>query len=66
MTLTNVSTGLETSAVFKEIVVQTSDLTGTAVLWSPQVLASTGVSYDWSMKNHLPGFNDDISRLLCQ
>lgn len=60
MTFTNTSSGLETSAVFKEIVVDTHDAdTGTAVLWNPVVLTNTkDVSYSVGPSNGLPGYGD--------
>ncbi len=63
MTFTNVSTGLETSAVFKEIVVDTyDDDTGTAILWNPVVLTDTkDVSYSVHTSNGLPGYQAETS-----
>ncbi len=59
MTFVNVSAGTETSAVFKEIVVDTcDDDTGTAVLWDPMVLNQPpGVSYAAVESNGLPCFH---------
>lgn len=59
-TFTNVSTGLETTAAFKEIVLDTiDDDTGVAVLWAGQIVgASAGVSYTLGTSNGLPGFHD--------
>ena len=56
MDFTNVSTGLETSAVIKEIVVQALD-GGVALLWSGQVLTDTkDVAFTLGASNGLPGF----------
>ncbi|HAU36687.1 MAG TPA: hypothetical protein DCX07_03090 [Phycisphaerales bacterium] len=63
MTFTNVSTGLETSAVFKELVVDTyDDDTATALLWNPVVLTDTkDVSYSVHTSNGLPGYQTQTS-----
>jgi hypothetical protein len=54
MTFTNVSTGMETSAVFKEIVIDTYvNDTNTAILWNGKVLSG---SYTMADSNGLPGF----------
>ena len=53
-TFTNVSTGMETSAVFKEIVVDTYDNdTNAAILWNGKVLSG---SYTMTNSNGLPGY----------
>jgi len=58
-TFSNISTGLEDSVVFKEIVIDTIDNdTDTAILWNAQIAgASAGVSYSIDQSNGLPGFN---------
>jgi len=62
MTFTNTSSGLETSAVFKEIVVDMHDndlSSGADVLWNPVILTNTNdVQFGLAKKcNGLPGFN---------
>ena len=63
MTFINTSWGSETSAVFKEIVVDTcDDDTGTAMLWDPAVLNQPpGVSYTAVDSNGLPCFQSSTS-----
>ena len=60
---TNVSIGLETSAVFKEIIVDTADDdTGEVFLWDGYVLTNTaGVAYWLVESNGLPGFYNETS-----
>jgi len=55
---TNVSTGMETTAVIKEIVLRlTNEATGLAVLWDGKVLTDTKeVAYDLGASNGLPGY----------
>ena len=59
MSFTNVSIGGETSAVFKEIVLDTyDDDTGTAILWDPVILTYTKkVRYTVGASNGLPGYH---------
>ncbi|KPK84213.1 MAG: hypothetical protein AMJ81_06215 [Phycisphaerae bacterium SM23_33] len=69
MTFINASSPADTSAAFKEIVVDTcDDDTGTAVLWNPQVLNQPpDVSYTAVDSNGLPcfqGFTTDATALL--
>lgn len=55
MTFTNASTGLETSAIFKEIVLDTFDSDNdNAIVWNPVVLDG---SFDIGDSNGLPGYN---------
>jgi len=66
MSFTNTSGGLETSAVFKEIVIDThdSDLSsGANVLWDPIVLTDTNnVRFNLAKHpNGLPGFNQETT-----
>ena len=58
LAFTNTSTGLETTAVVKEIVVrQYDEATGQAVLWDGEVLTDTKeVAYDLGTSNGLPGY----------
>ncbi|MHC4562948.1 MAG: PEP-CTERM sorting domain-containing protein [Planctomycetota bacterium] len=62
-TFTNVSTGLETSAVAKEIVIDTADDdTGVTFLWDPLVLTTTAdVAFVTGKSNGLPGYHADTS-----
>ena len=57
-TFTNASTGLETSAVFKEIVIDRYDGdTGLAILWNGVVVTDTPqVAYTLDDSNGLPGY----------
>lgn len=59
-TFTNVSIGLETSAVFKEIAIDTGDDDMSSVfLWGGTVLTnSPGVSYTIRPSNGLPGYGE--------
>ncbi len=58
MSFTNTSTGLEESASFKEIVLDTyDDDVAAALLWDPVILTDTkSVGYDFGPSNGLPGF----------
>ena len=60
MTFTNISSGSEATAVFKEIVVDTyDDDVGAAVLWDPVVQSQPpDVSYSYGDSNGLPYFHD--------
>ncbi|MFB3893045.1 MAG: PEP-CTERM sorting domain-containing protein [Phycisphaerae bacterium] len=62
-TFTNVSLAPETTAVFKEIVIDTyNDDTHTAYLTGPgTVIAPSGVAYTIGDSNGLPGFNSDTT-----
>ena len=59
MTFTNTSTGGETGAVFKEIVLDTyDDDTSTVILWDPVILTDTKtVGYTVGPSNGLPGYH---------
>lgn len=57
MTFENDSNGFESSAIFKEIVLDTYDNdTGTAILWNPVIVESPG-SFKVKDSNGLPGYN---------
>ena len=58
LAFTNTSTGGETSAVIKEIVLRMSnEATGEGVLWDGKVLTNTKeVAYDLGVSNGLPGY----------
>lgn len=62
LTFTNVSSGMETSAVFKQIVIDTrDDDTDAAIFWNGVVLGvNDDVSYTLESYNALPGFNSMI------
>lgn len=62
-TFSNLSLAPETSAVIKEIVLDTrDDDTGVAFLWSGTVLTHTNdVRFDIGTSNGLPGFGDEIT-----
>lgn len=60
MTFTNASKAPETSAVFKEIVIDTfDDDTNTKIFWNAAILTNTkDVSYSFGKSNGLPGYHD--------
>jgi hypothetical protein len=63
MTFTNESVAPETTAAFKEIVLDTyDDDTGTAILWGGEVLTHTAdVDYELFESNGLPGYHQQTA-----